>query len=392
MYIYIIIIYLYVYIYINIIILFFYILDLYWNYIGIILELWGFEDLWLLYTCLTSKYHALIEPWWQTIFPTSAEDRPFTWMCIFCCISFSTLQRRQEGKVSLDEVSGAFSSAQKHPAELRTVDIMIHDTLRISEMCQPLWLLSPCQSGQSALAPASVVQNSPQRNGLAVLPTIVIIHDRSSLNILTVNWWSMKKKQQVMPLLHSAVDINGQWIMYSRWLYILLFRPALWLFCRLRDLLPGTLVGHFRPMLFLWCYEDKRNMKERMTLRVGVKYSQMYSIGWLWLTSCMSCSILSCSILGTIELILQLCHALPPELQQALARLPFQSLQVRLPRSSQHRTRSFQAQSACLPHLPVSSLCCSFRWHPLPRLWPDLSCQDNGTLINTQDEHLKQTK
>ena len=172
-----------------------YIIILYWNYIGIILELWGFEDLWLLYTCLTSKYHALIEPWWQTIFPTSAEDRPFTWMCIFCCISFSTLQRRQEGKVSLDEVSGAFSSAQKHPAELRTVDIMIHDSLRISEMCQPLWLLSPCQSGQSALAPASVVQNSPQRNGLAVLPTIVIIHDRSSLNILTVNWWSMKKNK-----------------------------------------------------------------------------------------------------------------------------------------------------------------------------------------------------
>ena len=65
----------------------------------------------------------------------------------------------------------------------------------ISEMCQPLWLLSPCQSGQSALAPASVVQNSPQRNGPAVLPTIVIIHDRSSLNILTVNWWSMKNNK-----------------------------------------------------------------------------------------------------------------------------------------------------------------------------------------------------
>ena len=188
-YIYIIYYYLYIYIYMYIYI-YYYII-----YIGIILELWGFQDLWLLYTCLTSKYHALIEPWWQTIFPTSAEDRPFTWMCIFCCISFSTLQRRQEGKVSLDEVSGAFSSAQKHPAELRTVDIMIHDTLRISEMCQPLWLLSPCQSGQSALAPASVVQNSPQRNGPAVLPTIVIIHDRSSLNILTVNWWSMKNNK-----------------------------------------------------------------------------------------------------------------------------------------------------------------------------------------------------
>ena len=92
-------------------------------------------------------------------------------------------------------------STQQNYAEVLWITGRYHENLWTSEF---IWNLSASLTSLSLSvgsvcsgACLSFAEEPPQRNGQAVVTTIVFIHDISSLNIVTVDWWSVKNRNKL---------------------------------------------------------------------------------------------------------------------------------------------------------------------------------------------------